>query len=110
MKVDACIKKVMEARSGVSSKTGSTWMSQEFVIEFFEDENQRFADSMVVTLLGEDRIKTADLHEGDNVTVYIGHQTREYQGRYFNEIKAYNIIKAGAAPAPTNEQEDDKPF
>ena len=99
------VAKVLEARSGVSQSTGNPWMSQDFVFEYFEHETDRYADRVVLTLFGEDRVRQADLHEGDTVTVGFGHSVREYQGRWFNEVRAYKVEKAGAAGVATGAQQ-----
>ena len=108
------IQKLLPIRTG-NKQDGSEWQSQEFVFEYFEREGDRWSDKVVLTLMG-DRIKQADLHEGDEVKIGFGHSVREWQGRYFNELRVYKLEKvkttypapdAQAAPSTTT---DDEPF
>lgn len=93
---------VMPAKSGVSARTGNLWMTQEYVIEVPGQYPRR----CVFSIFGEDRIKQFAIQQGEqNLTVYFDIDAHEYNGRWFNEIKAYNIARTGqqasvSAPAP----------
>jgi len=93
---------VMPAQSGVSQRTGNQWMSQEYVLEV----PGQYPRKMVFRIFGEDRIKQFNLHQGEqNVTVQFDIDAHEYNGRWFNEVRAYNVIRPyvgqqQAAPAP----------
>ena len=50
-----------------------------------------------------DRIKECDLHEGEEVTIGFGHTVREYQGRYYNDIRCYKIEKADSMQVPAEQ-------
>ena len=92
---------VMPAKSGVSARTGNSWMTQEYVIEVPGQYPRR----CVFSIFGEDRIKQFAIQQGEqNVTVQFDIDAHEYNGRWFNEIRAYNVIRANqqnAAPAPS---------
>lgn len=108
---------MLEARSGVSAKTGNPWMTQEMVIEYFEHESDRYPDRAVVTMSGQERIREAGLQEGDEVTVGFGHSAREYEGRWYNELRVYKVEKLGGqkkdksakASAPASSAEASSP-
>ena len=92
---------VMPAQSGVSARTGNNWMSQEYVIEV----PGQYPRKCVFRLFGEDRIKQFNVQQGEDLTVQFDIDAHEYNGRWFNEIRAYNIFRgqvqqpvAGAAP------------
>lgn len=98
---------VMQAQSGVSQRTGNQWMSQEYVLEV----PGQYPKKMVFRIFGEDRIKQFNLHQGEqNITIQFDIDTHEYQGRWFNEVRAYNVIRPymgqpapqAAAPQPTS--------
>ena len=89
---------VMQPRSGVSQRTGNPWMTQEYVLEVPGQYPRR----MVFNIFGEDRIKQFNIQMGQDYTVSFDIDAREYQGRWFNDIRAYNVVAAvamGAAPA-----------
>jgi hypothetical protein len=49
---------------------------------------------MCFSIFGEDRIKQFDMHQGEQgVTVQFDIDAHEYNGRWFNEIRAYNVIR-----------------
>lgn len=114
---------VLPAQSGVSQRTGNPWMSQDYVLEVPGQYPRR----CTFRIFGEDRIKQFAIQQGEqNLTVYFDIDAHEYNGRWFNEIKAYNIARAGqqasdqapAAPAqatqpemfPATENPEDVPF
>lgn len=93
---------VLPAQSGVSARTGNNWMSQEYVIEV----PGQYPRKCVFRLFGEDRIKQFAIQQGEDLTVQFDIDAREYNGRWFNDIRAYNVVRgqvqqpvAGAAPA-----------
>ena len=98
MDITGTIIAVLPAQSGTSQRTGNTWMRQEYVIEV----PGQYPKKMCFTLFGEDRIKQFDIHQGEqNITVQFDIDAHEYNGKWFNEIRAYNILRPynnGAAP------------
>ena len=94
---------VMPAQSGVSARTGNPWMTQEYVLEI----PGSFTRHMCFRIFGEDRIKQFALSQGDtNVTIQFDIDAREYNGRWFNDIRCYNVIKLSSqqAPQPAGQQ------
>lgn len=91
---------ILPANSGVSARTGNSWMSQEYVIEV----PGSFPRKMVFRVFGEERIKQFNIQAGEEVTVQFDIDAHEWQGRWFNEIRAFNIIRgpiAQSVPAAT---------
>ena len=92
---------VMPAQSGVSQRTGNQWMSQEYVIEV----PGMYPKKMVFRIFGEDRIKQFALQQGQqNVTIQFDIDAHEHEGRWYNEVRCYNVLRAvpaGQIPQPT---------
>jgi len=93
---------ILQANSGVSARTGNPWMSQEYVIEV----PGQYPRKMLFRIFGEDRIKQFNIQPGEEITVQFDIDAHEYNGRWFNEIRAYNIMRgqvpqAGSIPAAT---------
>lgn len=86
---------VLPANSGVSQRTGNAWMSQEYVIEV----PGTYPRKCMFRILGEDRIKQFNIQMNEELTVQFDIDAHEYNGRWFNEIRAFNISR-GVAPAP----------
>jgi len=94
---------VMQPRSGVSQRTGNSWMVQEFVLEI----PGQYPRHMVFNVFGEDRLKQYNIQMGQDYTVSFDIDAREFNGRWFNDIRAFNVVPAAAtAPMP----QDATPF
>lgn len=87
---------VGEARSGVARSTGNPWMSQDYVLETAEQYPRR----MMFNVFGEDKIKQFNLSVGAEVTVQFDINAREFNGRWYNDIRAWRIDPAAPAAAP----------
>ena len=89
--------KVLPVTSG-TSQNGNEWKKQEFVFEYFEQQTDRYSDKVCLSIMN-DRIAEYDLHENDEVLIGFGHSIREYQGRYFIELRLYKFQKLTQAQA-----------
>ena len=92
---------VLPAQSGVSARTGNPWMSQEYVIEV----PGMYPKRMCFRIFGEDRIKQFALQQGQqNVTIQFDIDAHEHEGRWYNEVRCYNVLRAmpaGQVAQPT---------
>ena len=70
-------------------------MMQDFVLEI----PGQFPRHMVFNVFGEDRLKQFNIQQGQDYTVSFDIDAREYQGRWYNDIRAYNVVPATAAQA-----------
>ena len=86
---------ILPASSGVSNRTGNSWMSQDYVIEVPGQYPRR----MVFRIFGEDRIKQFNIQAGEEVTVQFDIDAHEYQGRWYNSIRAWNVQRIDPAAA-----------
>ena len=96
--------KILPVQSGTSSR-GNEWQRQDVVFEYYEHETDRYSDKVVLSV-HPDRIKEHDLHEGDEVVIGFGHSVREWQGRYFNDVRCYKMEKVNTNPPPSPSQSD----
>ena len=85
---------VLPATSGVSQRTGNSWMSQDYVIEV----PGQYPKKCVFRVFGEDRIKQFNIQLGQDLTISFDIDAHEYNGRWFNDIRAFNVAPATAAP------------
>ena len=76
---------VLPERSGVSAR--GEWKSQSYVIETHE----QYPKQMVFDVFGADRIAQFAIHSGDEITVSFDITAHEYNGRWFNNIRAWNV-------------------
>ncbi len=89
---------VLEARGGVSKTTGNSWKSQEYVIETHEQYPRR----MCFNVFGEDKITQMNIQVGDELNVFFDINAREYQGRWYNDIRAWKVERV-VPGAPTEQ-------
>ena len=80
---------VMPAQSGVSARTGNSWMSQDYVIEV----PGQYPRKCLFRIFGEDRIKQFNIQQGEDVTIQFDIDAHEFNGRWFNDIRAYNVLR-----------------
>ena len=66
---------VMAAQSGVSARTGNSWMSQDYVIEV----PGQYPKRCVFRIFGEDRIKQFNIQMNEDVTIQFDIDAHEYQ-------------------------------
>ncbi len=93
-------------RSGVSAR--GEWKSQDFVVE----THDQYPRKMVFSVFGEDRLQRFNIQIGDEVMVAFDVDAHEYNGRWFNNIRAFDVRKVdpasvgatGAAPFAQPEQ------
>ena len=64
-------------------------MSQDYVIEV----PGQFPRKCLFRIFGEDRIKQFAIQQGEDLTVQFDIDAHEFNGRWFNDIRAYNVIR-----------------
>ncbi|MCI6671732.1 MAG: DUF3127 domain-containing protein [Prevotella sp.] len=99
MELQGRIIAVLEAREGTSAR--GPWKSQEYVIE----THDQYPKKMVFNIFGADRIAQFAIKAGEELLVSFDIDAHEYQGRWFNNIRAWNVQRVevpGVATAPTS--------
>ena len=99
---------VLPERSGVSAR--GEWKAQSFVIETHE----QYPKKLCFDVFGADRLAQFNIQSGEELLVSFDIDAHEYQGRWFNSVRAWNIqridpnavagamgaMQPGAAPFP----------
>ena len=93
MEITGKIIAVLPERGGVS-KTGNEWKTQEYVIETHE----QYPRKMCFNVFGADKIAQFNIQAGEEMTVSFDINAREYNGRWYNDIRAWRVER-GVAPA-----------
>lgn len=101
---------VLPASSGVSQRTGNTWMVQTYVLETVE----QYPKKIPFEIFGEDRIKQFAVQMNETVTISFDVDGREWNGRWFPSIRCYNVVRpnqqqAVAQPQPQVQQPVSQP-
>lgn len=95
MEITGKIIAVLQPNSGVSARTGNSWMSQEYVIE----THDQYPRKCCFRIFGEDKIKQFNIQSGEELTVSFDIDAHEYNGRWFNNITAWAVNRAVQQPA-----------
>lgn len=94
---------VLEPRGGVS-KNGNEWKVQEYVIETHDQYPRR----MCFDVFGADKIQQFNIQVGEELNVSFDIDAREWQGRWFNSIRAWKVERVAPMGAPATPA--DMPF
>ena len=97
MNISGKVVQVLPIQTG-TSKAGNPWQKQEFILE----QGGQYPRKVCVCLFG-DNVAKFPLQVGQSVTASIDIDSREFNGRWYTEIKAWSITQTGAqqaAPAP----------
>ena len=122
LEIGGRIKQKLSRQSGQSAR--GAWEKQEFILEY-QDGN--YPADVMVTAFGSDKVADLDRYQvGDAVKVSFNLRAREYNGRWYNDVRLWKIAPAGQnaaqqppvqqAPAPTLDDmpadipENDLPF
>ena len=87
MEIQGKVIAVLPERSGVSAR--GEWKSQTYVIE----TQEQYPKKMAFDVFGADRIASFGIQLGEVINVSFDIDAHEYQGRYFNQIRAWNVTK-----------------
>jgi len=118
LKVSGTVKQILPEQSG-EGRNG-----QRRKQDFIKETPGEYAKQICITQWG-DNIETFGLQEGDAVTVHIDLQSREYNGRWYTDVKGWRVERAadggqnaaaapdpfeGGFPEPPAGVDDDLPF
>lgn len=88
--------RVLPVQSGTSAR--GQWQKQEVVFEMPDE----FSRKVCVTFFGDRVSDAASLQVGEKVNVSVNIESREYNGRWYTDVRAWRIQKVQpeqAAPA-----------
>lgn len=90
-------------KSGTSQSTGKPWQVNTYVLQ----TNEQTPKNIAFDVFGAERVEQYNLKVGDMVTVSIDIDAHEYNGRWYNQIRAWNVVnhasagQSAAQPSPT---------
>ena len=90
----------LEPVSGTSAR--GPWSKQEFIVQY-QDGN--FPNQVVLNVWGEDKVRDLGQYQpGDRIKASLTPSSREFNGRWYTDIRAWKIERvlapaAGTAPA-----------
>ena len=87
-------------KSGTSQSTGKPWQVNSYVLQ----TNEQTPKNIAFDVFGAERVEQYNLKVGDMVTVSIDIDAHEYNGRWYNQIRAWNVVNHASAGQPTAQQ------
>ena len=97
MEITGKIIAVLPERSGVYARTGTEWRCASYVLETLE----QYPRKMNFEVFGVDKIQQFNIQVGETMVVSFDIDAHEYQGRWFNSIRAWKVdrnLQAAAQP------------
>lgn len=94
----------LDERTGVSQRTGNTWKQAEFLLEVPGQYPSHISFTVADGQSG--RIAHFEKHIGKTVTVNFDIDAREYNGRWYNDLRAWGCkeyVAGKTAPQPQAE-------
>ena len=95
MEITGKILEVLPKVTG-TNKSGNPWQKQEFILEV---QGGQYPKKALMGIWG-DKVDQFQVQKGEDVTVSFDIDCREYNGRWYNDIRAWNVVKkSGAQPS-----------
>ena len=93
LELEGRIARKLNVQTGTSSR--GAWSKQEFIFEYQEGN---FPTQVCMNVWGEDKVRDLDKYQvGDKVKVSFNLSSREYNGRWYTDVRAWRIEPAGEA-------------
>lgn len=95
MEISGKIIQVLQEQGG-TGRNGA-WRKQDYILE----TAGQYPKKVCMTVWG-DKIDQFSLKEGQDVTAGIEVESREYNGKWYTDVKAWKVDKQGAGQSPSH--------
>lgn len=96
MEIQGKIIQILPLQSGIGKASQKEWKKQEYILETLDVQ---FPKKVCFNLWG-DNIDRIALQVGEDVTVQVDLESREYNGRWYTEVRAYRVDRGLISLAP----------
>ncbi len=90
MEFEGIVYRKLPEVTGTSAK--GAWRKQDVVFELPSE----FSRKICVTFFGDRAEDAAALKEGDSAQVSVNVESREYNGKWYTDVKAWKVVRKGA--------------
>jgi len=101
MELSGKISKILPLQTG-QGKNG-IWKKQDYLLEY----GDQFPKQLCFNLWG-DKIDQFSLMENENVTIHFDVESREFNGKYYTDVKAWRVDKSQGSSIPEDKMEERK--
>ncbi len=98
MEISGKIIAVLEEKSGISEKTRNPWRCGQYVIE----TQEAYPKKMFFEVFGDANIDYFAIRKDEVLTVHFNVDAREYNGKWYNQIRAIKVERPYAASGIPN--------
>ena len=91
LELEGRIARKLNVQTGTSAR--GAWSKQEFIFEYQEGN---FPSQICMNVWGDDKVKELDKYQvGDKVKISFNLSSREFNGRWYTDVRAWRIEPAG---------------
>jgi len=106
LELEGRIARKFEKQSGQSAR--GPWMKQDFILEF---QDGSYTSEVCFTSFGNDKVAELDRYQiGDEVKVSFNIRAREFNGRWYNDVRVWRISPAGQPMQPAQPVQPEQPL
>lgn len=99
LNISGIVLNILPLQSG-TSKAGNQWQKQDFILE----TGGQYPRKVCICLFG-DNVEKFPLAVGQSVTASVDIESREFNARWYTDVRAWNVVyndqQSAPAPAPT---------
>ena len=100
LELEGRIARKLPVQQGTSAR--GAWAKQEFIFEYQEGN---FPAQICMNVWGEEKVRDLDKYQvGDKVKISFNLSSREYNGRWYTDVRAWRIEPAGASQQPAHHE------
>jgi hypothetical protein len=106
MEITGTLHKVLPEQKGTGSK--GSWIKQEFILK----TTGQYPKEVCFSVWGNDKVESLQKHKpGSTIKVHFDPESREYNNRYYTELRAWKIEAQQSETIQENNSEDNQlPF
>ena len=94
LELEGRIARKLNVQTGTSAR--GAWSKQEFIFEYQEGN---FPSQICMNVWGEDKVRELDKYQaGDKVKISFNLSSREFNGRWYTDVRAWRIEPAAGQP------------
>ena len=95
LELEGRIARKLNVQTGTSAR--GAWSKQEFIFEYQEGN---YPSQICMNVWGEDKVRELDKYQvGDKVKIAFNLSSREFNGRWYTDVRAWRIEPAAGQPA-----------
>ena len=99
LNISGIVLNILPLQTG-TSKAGNQWQKQDFILE----TGGQYPRKVCICLFG-DNVEKFPLQVGQSVTASVDIESREFNARWYTDVRAWNVVyndqQGAPAPAPT---------